>query len=126
MLYRDRVGRSFFIHALRHGIDFFLCVHGLPPTLVLLFTSYTPNLSLVTFSGLVWPTAVRPWTACRSCCGLPCGPGGGTRRQALRTHQAGQLAGRQHPRLIVGDQALGVTDAEALARHRAIKSAGAK
>lgn len=49
--YRDREGRYFDFHALRHCTDTFLNAHGVPPTVVMLFMRHKkPSLSLVTYN----------------------------------------------------------------------------
>jgi integrase len=49
--YRDRDGRYFDFHALRHCTDTFLNAHGVPPTVVMLFMRHKkPSLSLVTYN----------------------------------------------------------------------------
>src|SRR5262245_11123460 len=49
--YKDREGRYFDFHALRHCTDTFLNAHGVPPTVVMLFMRHKkPSLSLVTYN----------------------------------------------------------------------------
>ena len=49
--YRDRDGRYFDFHALRHCCDTFLNAAGVPPTVVMLFMRHKrPSLSLVTYN----------------------------------------------------------------------------
>jgi integrase len=49
--YKDRDGRYFDFHALRHCTDTFLNAHGVPPTVVMLFMRHKkPSLSLVTYN----------------------------------------------------------------------------
>jgi len=49
--YRDKEGRFFDFHALRHCTDTFLNAHGVPPTVVMLFMRHKkPSLSLVTYN----------------------------------------------------------------------------
>ncbi len=49
--YRDRDGRYFDFHALRHCTDTFLNASGVPPTVVMLFMRHKkPSLSLVTYN----------------------------------------------------------------------------
>jgi integrase len=49
--YRDREGRYFDFHALRHCTDTFLNANGVPPTVVILFMRHKkPSLSLVTYN----------------------------------------------------------------------------
>ena len=49
--YKDREGRYFDFHALRHCTDTFLNAHGVPPTVVMLFMRHKkPSLPLVTYN----------------------------------------------------------------------------
>jgi integrase len=51
IVYRDREGRYFDFHALRHCCDTFLNAAGVPPTVVMLFMRHKkPSLSLVTYN----------------------------------------------------------------------------